>query len=98
MTTPSECGRLIALGNLLHATDVLHTYIFQNRLPPKTPAGMLTFLLHALGFFVPKRVLRMGYKSIGNEGYFENSHVILRKGNTQVEIYLPLSEAAQPTA
>jgi hypothetical protein len=47
-----------------------------------------------MGKFI-QRVLGMGYKSIGNEGHFGNSRVVLRKGNTQVEIYLPLSEAAQ---
>jgi hypothetical protein len=50
-----------------------------------------------MGKFI-QRVLGMGYKSLGTDGNFGGSHVILRKGNTQVEIYLPLSEAAQPTA
>lgn len=50
-----------------------------------------------MGKFI-QRVLGMGYKSLGTEGRFEDSHVVLRKGNTQVEIYLPISEAAQPTA
>jgi hypothetical protein len=47
-----------------------------------------------MGKFI-QRVLGMGYKSLGTDGNFGGSHVILRKGNTQVEIYLPLSEAAQ---
>lgn len=50
-----------------------------------------------MGRFI-QRVRGMGYKPIGNEGHFGDSHVVMRKGNTQVEIYLPLSEAAQPTA
>lgn len=50
-----------------------------------------------MGKFI-QRVLGMGYKSLGTSGNFGSSHVVLRKGNTQVEIYLPLSEAAQPTA
>jgi hypothetical protein len=51
-----------------------------------------------MGKFI-ERVLGMGYKSLGTDGHLGNSHVILRKENTQVEIYLPLSEVkAQPTA